>query len=67
MSYGIAKSEDLGTQFGTDANGVPELDPDLDAEVKSMNNEVSEKKANMKEGIDFKAAGDFDSKLDKGD
>ena len=67
MSYGIAKSEDLGTQFGTDANGIPELDPDLDKEVKSMNNGVSLKKANMKAGIDFKPASEFDGGIAKGD
>ncbi len=67
ISYGIAKSEDLGTHFGTDVNGVPELDPDLDKEVNSMKTEVSEKKANMKEGIDFKPVSEFDSKVEKGD
>jgi len=32
-----------------------------------MNNEVSVKKANMKEGIDFKPAGEFDDGIAKGD
>lgn len=36
MNYGLTNEEDMGTQFGTDKNGVPDLDPDLDAEVKSM-------------------------------
>jgi hypothetical protein len=53
MRYGIAASDDLGTQFGTDSDGVPLLDPDLDNELKFMQNEVSDKKAKMKEGIDF--------------
>ena len=31
-SFGVAKSEDLGTDFGTGGGGVPELDSDLDEE-----------------------------------
>ena len=36
MSYGVATTDDIGTSFGTDEDGVPQLDPDLDHEVKSM-------------------------------
>ena len=36
MSYGVAKTEDLGTTFGEEKNGVPDFDPDLAAECKSV-------------------------------
>jgi hypothetical protein len=31
-SYGVAKTEDLGTDFGTGEDGVPDLDSDLEEE-----------------------------------
>jgi microtubule-associated protein-like 6 len=69
LSYGLATSDDIGHVFGVDSNGVPDLDPDLDAEVKSMqlNDVKKEKRDAIKEGIDFKPAGDFDANIDEGD
>lgn len=44
MSFGLAKTEDMGQSFATDKAGVPMLDPDLDLEIKSMAKDFNEKK-----------------------
>ena len=35
MSYGVAKSEDLGTPLGVDKDGIPDLDPRIQAEMRA--------------------------------
>ena len=44
MSYGVAQGEDLGTDFGTGAGGVPALDEDLDGEINPKGLECTEKR-----------------------
>lgn len=46
---------------------MPDLDPDLDAEVKSMQKEISDRRARMKEGIDFNPDDEFGAQIDEGD
>jgi len=53
MSYGVAQNEDLGTNFGGDANGVPDIDEDLEAEINPKGLQTNEKRQRMKEGIEF--------------
>ena len=55
MSYGVAKNEDLGTNFGGTVGGAPDLDEDLESEINPKGLEVSEKRQRMKEGIEFAA------------
>jgi len=59
LSFGIAKQEDIGTSFGTEKDGTPQCDPDLDDEIQALSKQVSDKKAKMKEGIDFKTDSEF--------
>ena len=33
MSFGVAKKEDLGTDFGAGDEGAPDVDEDLEEEV----------------------------------
>ena len=47
----MAKKEDLGMDFGNGKNNVPDIDKDLENECNPK--ELSGKKANVKEGIDF--------------
>ena len=54
MAFGVAKKEDLGTDFGTGASGVPDLDADLEAEINPKELTRSDKKSNIKDGVDFK-------------
>ena len=54
MSYGVAKNEDLGTDFGS-GGGAPSLDEDLEEEINPKGLKNSEKKQRMKEGLDFAA------------
>ena len=43
-SFGVAKSEDLGTDFGNGDKGVPEVDSDLEEEINPKALRDSEKK-----------------------
>ena len=54
MSFGVAKNEDLGTDFGS-GGGAPDLDDDLDEEINPKGLKNSEKKQRMKEGLEFAA------------
>ena len=57
IASNVAKKEDLGKDFGNGSSGVPDIDKDLENECNPK--ELSDKKANMKEGIDFvKKGGD---------
>lgn len=51
ISANVAKKEDLGKDFGTGKSGVPDIDKDLENECNPK--ELTAKKANVKEGIDF--------------
>jgi microtubule-associated protein-like 6 len=55
LNFNVAKGEDMGTDFGTGANGVPDCDSDLENECNPKELGRSDKKNMVKEGIDFKA------------
>ena len=44
MSYGVAESGDLGTDFGSGTEGVPTIDEDLEGEIKPKGLQCSEKR-----------------------
>jgi hypothetical protein len=47
----VAKKEDLGMDFGAGGSVAPDIDKDLEAECNPK--DISDKKSNMKDGIDF--------------
>lgn len=47
----MAKKEDLGMDFGNGSSLAPDIDKDLEAECNPK--ELTEKKANIKDGVDF--------------
>lgn len=49
-SYGIAKTEDLGIDFGTGAGSVPDVDSDLELECKPSELEKDHRKDFLKDG-----------------
>lgn len=51
----MAKREDLGQDFGSGETGVPDVDPDLEAECNPKELQQSRRKAMMKEGTDIEA------------
>ena len=53
MSYGVAQSEDLGTDFGGNEGGVPAIDEDLDDEINPKGLKCSEKRQKVKDGDEF--------------
>lgn len=48
----VASREELGTDFGSGATGVPDIDPDLESECNPKELQKSTKKQNIKEGND---------------
>lgn len=60
LNFNVAKSEDLGTDFGSGENGVPDCDSDLEAELNPKEMNRSDKKNKIKQGIDFKTKEDGD-------
>jgi len=54
MAFGVAKKEDLGTDFGSGQDGVPEVDKDLEAEINPKELQRDKKRDAIKEGVDFK-------------
>lgn len=65
-SFGVAKSEDLGTDFGAGGE-VPDIDSDLEEECNPSGLAKSNIKSGVKDGIDFKAPGVYDEDENKGD
>jgi len=59
-SFGVAKSEDLGTNFGSGDGKIPDVDSDLDEECNPKGLEKDDKHNAVKNGIDFKPKGEFD-------
>ena len=59
----VAKKEDLGMDFGAGNKAVPDIDKDLEAECNPK--ELNDKKANMKEGIDYKKKLDQDGMFEE--
>lgn len=53
MSYGVAESGDLGTDFGSGTEGVPTIDEDLEGEIKPKGLQCSEKRQQVKDGDEF--------------
>lgn len=53
MSYGLAKNEDLGLDFGSGSQGVPDMDSDLDEECHPHGLDDSAVKSKIKEGNMF--------------
>lgn len=51
MSFGVAQSEDLGTDFGN--SDVPAIDEDLDSEINPKGLVCTEKRQRVKEGDEF--------------
>ena len=59
MSFGVAKKEDLGTDFGSGDQGAPPVvDEDLEEEINPKGLKTTEKRQQMKEGFEFKKPGD---------
>ena len=54
MNANVAKKEDLGQDFGSGGSNVPDVDPDLEAECNPKDLQKTEKKQNIKDGIDIK-------------
>ena len=55
LQTNVAKKEDLGMDFGAgDQSGVPMVDRDLEAECNPKELERSQKKSNIKNGVDVK-------------
>lgn len=54
MSANVAKKEDVGMDFGSGSSAVPDVDHDLEAECNPKQLQISEKKQNVKDGIDHK-------------
>ena len=54
LGAGVAKKDDLGMDFGSGKGVAPDVDKDLENECNPKELQVSEKKANVKQGVDFK-------------
>lgn len=54
----VAKGEDMGTDFGSGADGVPDCDSDLEGELNPKELNRSDKKNAMKAGTEFVAKED---------
>lgn len=54
MNSGVAKKEDMRMDFGSGTGVAPDVDPDLENECNPKELRRSDKKSNVKEGLDFK-------------
>ena len=50
MNYGLAGSDDLGTDFGSGLDGVPDVDEDLEGEINPKGLQCSAKRQAVKDG-----------------
>jgi hypothetical protein len=66
VSFGVAKSEDLGTDFGA-GEDVPDVDSDLDEECHPKGLQNDDKHNGVKDGVDFKPQSEFDEEAEEGD
>jgi len=69
-NFGVAKSDDLGTDFGSGEGGAPDCDSDLEEEINPKALKNSQKKNNVKNGINDKmnVVDEFgDEEVDAGD
>ena len=53
LGFGVAKIEDVGMDFGAGLGGAPDVNPDLENEVKPKSLERTDKKQHMKDGIEY--------------
>ena len=70
MNANVARKEDLGMDFGAGKGVAPDVDKDLEAECNPKELQRSEKKQNVKNGVDFKVTGDEyfeEAKVGEGD
>jgi hypothetical protein len=61
INSNIAKKEDLGMDFGTGEKGIPSVDKDLEEEINPKDLMRSDKKTNIKSGIDVNVKGSKDN------
>jgi hypothetical protein len=54
MNANVARREDLGMDFGAGGSVAPDIDHDLENECNPKELARSEKKQNIKDGIDIK-------------
>lgn len=54
LSAQVARKEDLGMDFGAGTSKAPDVDPDLENECCPKDLQKSEKKQNIKDGIEVK-------------